>query len=75
MAFGKTARQRGRRDQVARGLEAEEGNRLLDGGDLDLQPIQRGIGQPQGLGRQRLIVRDFLGQYGDIDIFLIDAVE
>jgi hypothetical protein len=38
MAFGKAAGQRRRRDQVARGLEAEEGNRLLDGGDLDLQP-------------------------------------
>jgi hypothetical protein len=45
MAFGKAAGDGRRRDQVARGLEAEEGNRLLDGGDLDLQAIQRGIGQ------------------------------
>ncbi|MNN06177.1 hypothetical protein D3C81_1189590 [compost metagenome] len=65
----------GRRDHAARRLEAQVGDRLLDGGGLHLQAIVGRVGQTQGFCRQCLVVRHFFGQHGNIDVFLVDAVE
>nr|GEU28093.1 hypothetical protein [Tanacetum cinerariifolium] len=75
VAGGEIAGDGGGRDQVARGLETEIGDGLLDRGHFHLQAVQRGIGQAQRLGGERLVVRDFFGQHRDVDIFLVDAVE
>jgi hypothetical protein len=64
-----------RRDQVARGLEAEEGDRLLDRPDLDLQAEGGRVGQAQRLRGQGLVVGHFFRQHGDVDVFLLDAAE
>ena len=63
-------RQRGRRQQVGQGAPAQQLHRVADGADPTWHAVERGVGQTQHAGDQRLVATDQLAAVVDAGVVL-----